>query len=276
MACPIGAYNTPLFVKGNSVHYSFCSKNSNPCGFPKTICYQSCNEWKLGQPRTVPLKTTLVATSYPPENWIIRRCSRAEVKWPLTPKPAPILEEECEEEEEEETAEECEEEECEEEAEECEECDVECEGEINRSNIETHQASVEEYRTKAQLEYSEEEIRLEEERGTNNASAMLFNRDTESPSFSELEAVGDGIRNRQSNHKKNAAGKPQINTSPSEKLRQYNGNSSDDSVKERRDVEIQVAIHEQVLSSRSAELTLSSPLRKKRNVLKRIFKAFQT
>ncbi|EUB63054.1 hypothetical protein ECG_04773 [Echinococcus granulosus] len=104
MACPVGPYDQYCFERRKCVHFSFCSRYDKQSEPPKDRCFRGCSDWRKRQPRTVPLKTTLVATGYPPENWIVKRCRRTDIKWPGTSKPV-----KGEGDEDEEDGEECEE-----------------------------------------------------------------------------------------------------------------------------------------------------------------------
>lgn len=256
MACPIGPCDPYCFERRKRAHFPFCARYDRRYEPFKDHCFRSCPDWRKGQPRTVPLKTTLVATGYPPENWIIKRCRRIDIKWPGTPKPA-RGDDDGEEEDEGE---------CGEDGEECEEmaenpCGAD---EIGNSNTGM-------------------------ERGTNNASAVFPSRNMESPSFSELHLAGDGACVQDGYLEENVPKLPlqkgnllrvHSNSSLNEKTDLQITAENNDSEEKNRDVEIQVDIRERRPKSPEKELEFSveqPPIpQQKRSALKRIFNSISS
>ncbi|VDD79158.1 unnamed protein product [Mesocestoides corti] len=81
-AGPLGAHGLICMKGYQGNHLPFCAKYDG-----ENCCSRRCG-WSFGQPRFLPLSTRCAATSYPAENWIIRRCLRKEIKWPGTPSKA--------------------------------------------------------------------------------------------------------------------------------------------------------------------------------------------
>ncbi|VDK20102.1 unnamed protein product [Taenia asiatica] len=250
MACLVGPHDSYRFERRNRAHFPFCSRYDRQYEPFKDRCFRSCPDWPKGKPRTVPLKTTLVATGYPPENWITKRCRRIDIKWPGTPKPARDDDEEEEDEEE-----------CGEDGEECEEMAEDPCGadEIGNSNMGM-------------------------ERGTNNASAVSPNRNLESPSFSELHLAGDGTCVKDAYLEANIPKLPlqENNLLPVHSISSLNKKTylqitavNYDSEEKNRNAEIQVDIRKRQPQSPEKKLKFSVeqlPIpRQKQSALKRIF-----
>ncbi|KAL5110633.1 hypothetical protein TcWFU_007259 [Taenia crassiceps] len=247
MACPIGPYDPYCFERRKCAHFSFCSRYDRKYEPFKDHHFRSCSNWRKGQPRTVPLKTTLVATGYPLENWIIKRCRRIDIKWPGTSKQA-------RDDDEEEDGEEC--------GEDGEEYEEMTEDPLEGNDIGNSNTAM--------------------ERGTNNASAVFHNRSIESPSFSELHLAGDGACVQDRYLEDNV---PKISPQKNNLLRVQSKSFSkqmdlqitaenDDSEEKNRDAEIQVDILERQPQSpeKKLEFSVEPPIpRQRQSALKRIF-----